>query len=179
MDLAVDYGDPRLPDRFWDKVHPEPMSGCWLWSGAVHSSLPYGIWRANRRTCRAHVSVYRIGRDLLPAQVVRHTCDTPPCVNPRHLTAGTQAENVDDMIRRGRRVYAKLPPKQGPARPRGWRSRSHCVNGHEFTQDNTYWKPNERCRDGVERACRTCRTACNRRQAARRKAARAARNAGV
>ena len=38
----MDYGDPRLPDRFWAKVYPEPNTGCWLWSGATTGN-GYGI----------------------------------------------------------------------------------------------------------------------------------------
>lgn len=35
--------------------------------------------------------------------VVRHTCDNPPCINPDHLIIGTQAQNIQDMIDRGRK----------------------------------------------------------------------------
>jgi hypothetical protein len=31
----MNFGDPRLPDRFWVKVIPEPNSGCWLWFAAI------------------------------------------------------------------------------------------------------------------------------------------------
>lgn len=34
--------------------------------------------------------------------VVRHTCDNPRCINPLHLILGTQAQNVQDAIDRGR-----------------------------------------------------------------------------
>ncbi len=36
------WGDSRLPNRFWDKVVPEPNSGCWLWIGAV-TPTGYGV----------------------------------------------------------------------------------------------------------------------------------------
>ncbi len=31
---AVEFGDARLPERFWQKVTPCPMTGCWLWTGS-------------------------------------------------------------------------------------------------------------------------------------------------
>ena len=42
------------------------------------------------------------GRALQPGEVVRHSCDNPPCVNPAHLLVGTQADNIRDSIARGR-----------------------------------------------------------------------------
>jgi hypothetical protein len=36
---------------------------------------------------------------------VCHTCDTPPCVNPLHLFLGTDKDNSDDKIAKGRAVY--------------------------------------------------------------------------
>ena len=50
---------------------------------------------------------------------------------------------------------------------------THCVHGHEFTPENTRLSRNPRVRSGVERVCLTCRREHNRKQAARRKAARA------
>lgn len=46
---------------------------------------------------------------LSDSEVVRHTCDTPSCCNPAHWLSGTQAQNVGDMIERGRRVLSPSP----------------------------------------------------------------------
>jgi len=42
--------------------------------------------------------------DAPNGSIVRHTCDNGHCVNPDHLIVGTQKENIDDCIRRGRKV---------------------------------------------------------------------------
>ena len=39
--------------------------------------------------------------------VIMHTCDKPNCVNPEHLKHGTVADNVADMVAKGRRVTVK------------------------------------------------------------------------
>lgn len=43
-----------------------------------------------------------LGRPLAEGMVTRHTCDNPPCCNPAHLIEGTQAQNLADMVARGR-----------------------------------------------------------------------------
>lgn len=44
---------------------------------------------------------YAIG-EIGPGLVVRHRCDNAPCVRPDHLETGTQQQNVQDMVERGR-----------------------------------------------------------------------------
>ncbi len=100
----MDYGDACLPQRFWDKVYPCPVTGCWLWGGAQHDTLPYGIWRLDGKAARAHVSALTASGVGMTEEKphVLHSCDQPPCVRPEHLRPGTPAENSDDMVRRNR-----------------------------------------------------------------------------
>lgn len=92
--------------RFWSKVVRDP-SGCWLWIGAIATDTGYGIFYAGDDVrMGAHVFAFELanpGADRT-GLVVRHTCDTPNCVNPQHLKLGTHADNMKDMDDRGRRV---------------------------------------------------------------------------
>lgn len=51
---------------------------------------------------------------LAPGEVVRHSCDFPPCCNEAHLRRGTQKQNVADCIARGRRVLNPLRGEESP-----------------------------------------------------------------
>jgi len=117
--------DERLREiaRFWSKVDKRGADDCWLWTGArsAGSQLFYGSLRAGGRTVRAHRFSYEIAHGPIPpGAVVRHTCDTPLCVNPAHLLVGTQRDNMQDCTKRGRagarsgssNSYAKLDETQ-------------------------------------------------------------------
>ena len=43
---------------------------------------------------------------------VMHKCDNPSCVRIDHLKLGTHRENIEDMIRKGRKTNARLTPSQ-------------------------------------------------------------------
>jgi hypothetical protein len=102
-----------LQERFWAKVDKASSpNGCWLWTGAT-GNFGYGVIGRGRRgegTARAHVLSYEWANGLIPVgMVICHACDTPACVNPAHLFAALQIENVADMNRKGRGV----PPPHG------------------------------------------------------------------
>jgi hypothetical protein len=92
----------RLAERFWGKV--ERTDTCWLWRG-TRTPNGYGQLRVGPpwRYALAHRVAYVLHHGPLPpGQVVAHTCDVRHCVNPAHLWLGTQADNLQDMARKGR-----------------------------------------------------------------------------
>jgi len=86
-------------------------SGCWEWQGAL--SYGYGMIMRNRQRLRVHRVSYELWCKPIPdGMVIRHSCDNPCCVNPSHLEPGTQAENVQDTVSRGRHGRQKLTKNQ-------------------------------------------------------------------
>jgi len=76
---------------------------CWVWlastvgAGYGHFSLAGG------RKILAHRFAWEQSKGAIPDGLkVLHRCDNPPCCNPNHLFLGTQADNVHDMMQKGR-----------------------------------------------------------------------------
>ena len=101
-----------LRARFFKYVQKDE-SGCWLWTG-MKDRAGYGrirVGNAGSRIRRAHRVSYELHVGLIPNGLhICHHCDTPACVNPDHLFAGTSSENMQDMVRKGR---ANPKPKRG------------------------------------------------------------------
>lgn len=102
---SVDLPDKLKPiiERYLAKVLKS--GGCWKWTGAK-SPHGYGVIRgdASKRTVFAHRFSYEHFNGAIPEGLcVLHKCDNPECTNPDHLFVGTQKDNIDDMMRKGRK----------------------------------------------------------------------------
>jgi len=86
-------------DHYTDKsAGPE---GCWLWTGGLRHG--YGALKWQDRSCNAHRLAFEAANGPIPAGLcILHRCDRPQCVNPAHLFAGSQLDNMRDMRRKGR-----------------------------------------------------------------------------
>jgi len=99
--------DPEI--RFWRRV--KKTRGCWLYQGHQQKHGYCQFWTPKDKTIYAHVFSFRIhgGKLTKKKPLVCHTCDVGNCVRPDHLWAGTQKENLADMIAKGRK-----PDLSGP-----------------------------------------------------------------
>lgn len=136
-------------DRFFQKI--EKTKTCWFWKGALNSK-GYGSFAVERKSKLAHRYSYELHKGEIPkGMLICHSCDIPKCVNPDHLWAGTASDNAKDMFNKNRNGYTN-------------RKRTHCRNGHLFTEKTTYI--NERKDGRIDKICRICK---NERDKQRRK----------
>lgn len=113
---------------------------CWLWLGA-RCTKGYGQISELGSLVLVHRAMYEAHHGPIPTgKVIDHTCHDPAvcvggpcvhraCVNPAHLTATTNEQNL---------------ARQSPA------AKTHCLRGHEYTDANTG-------RSNGSRYCRACR----------------------
>lgn len=93
--------------KIWESTKAVQVlpSGCIIWMGAVNDK-GYGVTTKDKKPAYTHRVSYQQAHGLIPKGdfFVCHRCDVPSCINPAHLFLGTCADNVADMIIKGRKV---------------------------------------------------------------------------
>lgn len=95
-----------LPDKFWHFVDVRGPGDCWVWLGCTNMGGYGQRWYKGKLTVTNRIVLMASGVDL-KGMLSCHTCDFPPCCNPRHLYAGTSLDNARDRRERGRIGYLK------------------------------------------------------------------------
>ena len=108
-----------LRERFEMQHEPEPMSGCWLWTGCV-SGNGYGYISVNKKQTGAHRFAFeqRYGR-IDDGLTVDHLCRVRVCVNPAHMQT----------------VTGRVNTLRGNGLPAINARKTHCIRGHQFGSD--------------------------------------------
>ena len=136
--MSHKYQRPII-ERFWDRVSPEPNSGCWIWVGGLAGGDngkigEYGVLSKpspNPGMVYAHRVAYEHYKGPIPKGFqIDHLCRVKCCVNPDHLEAVTPSVNS----LRGISVNG---------------TKTHCAKGHPFFGENLY-------EAAGRRYCRTC-----------------------
>ena len=83
---------------FMNRFDIDRETGCWVWNSANNGK--YGIFHHREYAHRYSYQYHK--KEVLGTRVVMHKCDRPLCVNPDHLTAGTQRLNAKDAMEKGR-----------------------------------------------------------------------------
>lgn len=94
-------------------------SGCWVCtSHYLNKCDGYPMIRISgkKQKIARVILAMRMGMKSLPAGACAlHTCDCPQCIRPDHLFVGTQRDNVQDCIRKGR-LHRARGEKQGASK---------------------------------------------------------------
>jgi hypothetical protein len=99
-----------LADRFWSKV--DKTSFCWLWraakTGAGYGQIRITTGPGQSKAIYSHRISWELANGPIPEGLeVLHKCDNPPCVRPDHLFLGTQSDNENDSVSKGRWNHPK------------------------------------------------------------------------
>ncbi len=92
-------------------------TGCHLWEGSI-SPNGYGIVNFYGKTQSAHRHAWEEANGEIPEGLnILHSCDVKNCINPEHMSLGSQQQNMDDKVARGRinknpRERRKVTPEE-------------------------------------------------------------------
>lgn len=96
----------HLVARLANGIISAPDDGCWNWCKVTNGD-GYGQLKVSGRMVYAHRLAYELAVGEIPhGMLILHSCDNPRCINPAHLSVGSQSQNMKECSQRGR---ARIP----------------------------------------------------------------------
>lgn len=143
QDVPDAIGLPLVWGRIKERLQVAE-SGCWEYTGYI---MPTGYVQVSYR-CRGmwgHHLAYMANKGPIPAGMrILHSCDNRKCLNPDHLSLGTQQDNIRDCVAKGRQAS---------------RRKTHCPNGHSYAEHARYHMTRDPAANQQAtpwRACKMC-----------------------
>lgn len=109
--------------RFWSKVRfRSSFDQCWEWTascdGFGYGQIGFPGGKKKGRgvfLLRSHCASFVLANGPIPVgKHVLHLCDNAPCINPRHLYAGSQLHNAEDRgLARNNRFHSEVVRPHG------------------------------------------------------------------
>lgn len=150
-DVPDEIALPLILERIMSRRH-FAESGCHEYTGYID---PYGYGDIMFKT--HNWKVHRLLWVCLhgpipewPEAVILHSCDNRKCINPAHLSLGTQKENIIDGVHKGRQFH---------------RAKTHCPKGHAYAEHASFHMTKDPRQATPWRACRMCGLIRHRRKA--------------
>lgn len=97
-------------DKFWSRVDIRTDDECWEWQKS--KTQGYGDVWIDGKIWKAHRYAWFLTHQRHTSLMILHSCDNPPCCNPKHLREGTNQDNMDDLVMRGRHPFRKAIDKR-------------------------------------------------------------------
>lgn len=122
-----------IKDKLLSNIN-KSRSGCWEWTKSLYRDGYGRIYNPDtKKSERAHRISYTVFVGSIPEKLmVCHKCDNPKCINPDHLFLGTNQENIQDSVRKGRWNHGKRF-KKGESNENNRGTKHHCS---KLTEDD-------------------------------------------
>ena len=92
-----------VEERIMKFIDVKEENDCWEFKGSKNKNGYGKIGVGGKKNDSAHRVIFKIYNSDIPKDmVILHTCDNPSCCNPKHLVLGTQNDNIQDMVQKGR-----------------------------------------------------------------------------
>lgn len=151
-DVPDEIALPLILERIMGRRH-FAESGCHEYTGYINR-LGYGDIVFKGETWKVHRLLWVCLHGPIPRWpdgVIIHSCDNRKCINPAHLSLGTQKENIIDGVQKGRQFH---------------RAKTHCPAGHAFSEHGRlFTSKTDKRQNSPWRQCRVCQRIAGRKRA--------------